>query len=112
MIKTAENVAKEEGITRKECDEVTLHRYKQYQDALANDREFQKRYMYPVMIKVSKKQTLMLDADEGVMEHHGRGAGRAQAGPAGRRPHLRQPRPTRPTATAASSSPAARRPNR
>jgi acetyl-CoA acetyltransferase len=67
MIKTAENVAKEEGITRKECDEVTLHRYQQYQDALANDREFQKRYMYPVMIKVSKKQTLMLDADEGVM---------------------------------------------
>jgi acetyl-CoA acetyltransferase len=67
MIKTAENVAKEEGITRKECDEVALQRYKQYQDALANDREFQKRYMYPVMIKVSKKQTLMLDADEGVM---------------------------------------------
>jgi acetyl-CoA acetyltransferase len=68
MIKTAENVAKEEGITRKECDEVALHRYKQYTDALANDREFQMRYMYPVMIKLSKKQTLMLDADEGVME--------------------------------------------
>jgi acetyl-CoA acetyltransferase len=68
MVKTAENVAKEEGITRKECDEVALHRYKQYQDALANDREFQKRYMYPVVIKLSKKQTLMLDADEGVME--------------------------------------------
>jgi acetyl-CoA acetyltransferase len=68
MIKTAENVAKEEGITRKECDEVALHRYKQYTDALANDREFQKRYMYPVMIKLSKKQTLMLDADEGIME--------------------------------------------
>jgi acetyl-CoA acetyltransferase len=67
MIKTAENVAKEEGITRQECDEVTLHRYRQYQAALANDREFQKRYMYPVLIKVSKKQTLMLDADEGVM---------------------------------------------
>jgi acetyl-CoA acetyltransferase len=67
MIKTAENVAKEEGITRQECDEVALQRYQQYQDALANDREFQKRYMYPVMIKVSKKQTIMLDADEGVM---------------------------------------------
>jgi len=67
MIKTAENVAKEEGITRQECDEVALQRYKQYQDALTNDREFQKRYMYPVMIKVSKKQTIMLDADEGVM---------------------------------------------
>jgi acetyl-CoA acetyltransferase len=68
MIKTAENVAKEEGITRRQCDEVALHRYQQYQDALANDREFQKRYMYPVMIKVSKKQTIMLAADEGVME--------------------------------------------
>jgi acetyl-CoA acetyltransferase len=68
MITTAENVAKEEGITRKECDEVALHRYRQYQDALANDREFQKRYMYPVVIKLSKKQTLMLDADEGIME--------------------------------------------
>jgi acetyl-CoA acetyltransferase len=68
MIKTAENVAKEEGITRTECDAVALQRYQQYQDALANDREFQKRYMYPVMIKVSKKQTLMLDADEGVMD--------------------------------------------
>jgi acetyl-CoA acetyltransferase len=81
MIKTAENVAKEEGITRKECDEVALQRYKQYQDALANDREFQKRYMYPVMIKVSKKQTLMLDADEGVMET-------TAAGLAGLRPVL------------------------
>jgi acetyl-CoA acetyltransferase len=68
MIKTAENVAKEEGITRQECDEVALQRYRQYQDALANGREFQKRYMYPVVIKLSKKQTLMLEADEGVME--------------------------------------------
>jgi acetyl-CoA acetyltransferase len=68
MIKTAENVAKEAGITRKECDEVTLYRYKQYQDAMTNNREFQKRYMYPVMIKVSKKQTIMLEADEGIMD--------------------------------------------
>lgn len=67
MVKTAENVAKEAGITRGQCDEVTLRRYQQYQDALANDREFQKRYMFPVMIKKSKKETLMLDADEGVM---------------------------------------------
>ncbi len=67
MIQTAENVAREEGITREECDAVTLKRYRQYQDALANDREFQKRYMFPVMIRVSKKQTVMLEADEGVM---------------------------------------------
>jgi acetyl-CoA acetyltransferase len=67
MIKTAENVAKEAGITRQECDEVTLYRYRQYQDALADNREFQKRYMYPVLIKKSKKETLMLETDEGVM---------------------------------------------
>jgi acetyl-CoA acetyltransferase len=68
MIKTAENVSEEAGITREQCDAVTLRRYQQYQDALADDRAFQKRYMYPVMLKVSKKQTVMLEADEGIME--------------------------------------------
>jgi acetyl-CoA acetyltransferase len=68
MIKTAENVAAENGITREQCDAVTLRRYQQYQDALADDRAFQKRYMYPVMLRVSKKQTIMLDADEGIMQ--------------------------------------------
>jgi acetyl-CoA acetyltransferase len=68
MIKTAENVSAEAGITREQCDAVTLRRYQQYQDALADDRAFQKRYMYPVMLRVSKKQTIMLEADEGIME--------------------------------------------
>ena len=68
MIKTAENVSQESSITREQCDAVTLRRYEQYQDALADDRAFQKRYMYPVMLKVSKKKTVMLEADEGVME--------------------------------------------
>ena len=68
MIKTAENVSAEAGITREQCDAVTLRRYEQYQDALADDRAFQKRYMYPVMLKVSKKKTIMLEADEGIME--------------------------------------------
>jgi len=68
MIKTAENVSKEAGITREQCDAVTLRRYQQYRDGLADDRAFQKRYMFPVMLKVSKKQTVMLEADEGVME--------------------------------------------
>jgi len=68
MIKTAENVSEEAGITREQCDAVTLRRYEQYTDALANDREFQKRYMYPAMVKVSKKKTIMVEADEGVME--------------------------------------------
>jgi acetyl-CoA acetyltransferase len=73
MIKTAENVSQESSITREQCDAVTLRRYEQYQDALADDRAFQKRYMYPVMLKVSKKKTVMLEADEGVMETTGEG---------------------------------------
>jgi acetyl-CoA acetyltransferase len=46
MVQTAEKVAKEAGITKEECDAVTLRRYEQYQDALANDRAVQKRYMF------------------------------------------------------------------
>jgi acetyl-CoA acetyltransferase len=68
MIKTAENVSAEAGITREQCDAVALRRYEQYRDALADDRAFQKRYMYPVMIPISKKKTIMLEEDEGVME--------------------------------------------
>ena len=67
MIQTAENVSREAGITREECDALTLRRYQQYQDALANDREFQKRYMFPVEIQISKKKTITVEADEGVM---------------------------------------------
>jgi len=66
MIKTAENVSKEFGITREECDALTLRRYEQYQDALANDRAFQKRYMFPAEVQLSKKKTLTVEADEGV----------------------------------------------
>jgi len=68
MIKTAENVAAEAGITREQCDAVALRRYEQYQDALANDRAFQKRYMFPVEVQVSKKQTVRVEADEGITE--------------------------------------------
>ncbi len=68
MIQTAENVAKEAGITREQCDAVALRRYEQYTDSLADDRAFQKRYMFPVEIQVAKKKTIMVEADEGVME--------------------------------------------
>jgi acetyl-CoA acetyltransferase len=66
MIQTAENVAKELGTTREECDAVTLRRYEQYQEALANDRAFQKRYMFPAEVRVSRKQTTSVEEDEGV----------------------------------------------
>ncbi|MFO7714582.1 thiolase family protein [Desulfosarcina sp.] len=66
MIQTAENVAREAGITREECDQVALRRYEQYLDALADDRAFQKRYMFPVEYSVSRKKTALLEADEGI----------------------------------------------
>src|SRR4030065_545088 len=66
MIQTAENVAKQAGITKEECDKVTLRRYEQYQDALANDRAFQKRYMFPAEVSIGKKKTLLVETDEGI----------------------------------------------
>jgi acetyl-CoA C-acetyltransferase len=67
MIQTAENVAKEAGIQREQCDAVTLRRYEQYQEALADDSAFQKRYMFPVEVQISKKKSFTVAADEGVM---------------------------------------------
>ncbi len=67
MIKTAENAAASvEGITKELCDEVASRRYEQYNEALANDREFQKRYMFPLEFKLSKKKMGTLEADEGI----------------------------------------------
>lgn len=67
MIQTAENVVtKAGGITKEDVDRVTFRRYEQYQDALADDRAFQKRYMFPVEYRKNKKQTAFLEADEGV----------------------------------------------
>ena len=70
MIETAENVAKEAGITREQCDELTLRRSAQYEESLADDRAFQKRYMFPIEIALSKKKTITLDADEGISARH------------------------------------------
>ncbi len=67
MIQTAENVAKEIGATKEECDAVALRRYEQYLDSLANDRAFQKRYMFPVEVKIGKKETKLVDQDEGII---------------------------------------------
>ncbi|HSH12608.1 MAG TPA: thiolase family protein [Desulfurivibrionaceae bacterium] len=66
MIETAENVSKEHGVTREECDAITLRRQAQYHDALDNDRAFQKRYMFAAEVQVSKKKTVTLEADEGI----------------------------------------------
>ncbi|MFY0992930.1 thiolase family protein [Halomonas sp. C05BenzN] len=66
MLTTAENVAREHGFTREQADELTLRRYAQYAEALADDRAFQKRYMFPLEVAVSRKETRLVEADEGV----------------------------------------------
>ncbi len=71
MLETAENVAREAGIPREEQDDIVLLRYAQYQDALADDRAFQKRYMWaPVEVKdaAGRRTVATVDGDEGVFE--------------------------------------------
>jgi acetyl-CoA C-acetyltransferase len=66
MIATAENVAAEADLSKEELDEVTLLRYAQYQEALADDRAFQRRYLVAASVPVSRKETRLVEADEGV----------------------------------------------
>jgi acetyl-CoA acetyltransferase len=67
MVETAENVAKDEGITKEACDALSLKRYEQYMQSLANDREFQKRYMFGAEVKLSRKKSVLVEEDEGIM---------------------------------------------
>lgn len=69
MIETAENVAREEGISREEQDEMTLLRYRQYDDALKDDSAFLRRYMMmPIEVKDARGRKVLatVDGDEGV----------------------------------------------
>ena len=69
MIQTAENVAAEAGITREQQDACTSVRYAQYQQALAGDGAFQKRYMllpFEVKDASGRKTIATLSGDEGV----------------------------------------------
>lgn len=67
MVETAENVAKEENITKEQCDELAYRRYEQYMDSMADDRAFQKRYMFPAEVKISRKKSILVEEDEGIM---------------------------------------------
>jgi acetyl-CoA acetyltransferase len=80
MVQTAENVAKLEGFTKEQSDAVVLRRYEQYMMSQANDRAFQKRYMFPAEVKLSKKKTLLVELDEGVTPTTAEGL--AKLGPA------------------------------
>jgi acetyl-CoA acetyltransferase len=65
MIQTAENVAKEHGVTREQNDEVAARRYEQYADALKDDAAFLRKFMIPVEIGRGKKAKT-ISVDEGV----------------------------------------------
>ena len=69
MIDTAENVACKHRISTGEQHALVLRRQVQYQDALADDRAFQKRYMtlpFEVPATNYKKAAGLLEGDEGV----------------------------------------------
>ena len=69
MVQTAENVALRRSITREQQHEVVLLRQAQYQAALADDREFQKRYMslpFEVPARSLEKIQTTIDGDEGI----------------------------------------------
>jgi len=69
MIDTAENVAREAGIAKDEQDKIMALRYKQYQDAVKNNRAFQKKYMIlpiEVMNRSGRKVIATVEGDEGI----------------------------------------------
>jgi acetyl-CoA acetyltransferase len=69
MIETAENVAKEAGITKEEQDEMTLLRYQQYNEAKKDDSAFHRRYMVvPIEVKDARGRKVLsiVEGDEGI----------------------------------------------
>ncbi len=68
MVQTAENVAKEHGISTAEQHQAVLIRHAQYQQALEDDGAFHKRYMVtPVEVNPSgRKVVATVSGDEGV----------------------------------------------
>jgi len=79
MLATAEGTAADGGFTREQCDELTLLRFSQYQNALRDDGALQKRYFRPIVIEARKSSTV-LEADEGVSDYSA--AGLAKLSPA------------------------------
>ncbi|MDM0043870.1 thiolase family protein [Variovorax dokdonensis] len=72
MLYTAECTASDGGFTREQCDELTLLRFSQYQDALRDDRAMQRRYFRPIVIE-SRKSNTVLEADEGISDYSAAG---------------------------------------
>lgn len=71
MLDTAENVAAKYDVSTEEQHEVVLRRFEQYQDALKDDRTFQKRFMtlpFSVPKHNFKGEDAVMAGDEGVFE--------------------------------------------
>ncbi len=69
MLQTAENVAAKYSISTAEQHELVLQRYAQYEDALADDKAFQKRYMdlpFAIPDPRFRKTIGEIDGDQGV----------------------------------------------
>jgi acetyl-CoA acetyltransferase len=69
MVETAENVAREWNVSREEQDDLTLARYAQYADALADDAAFHRRFMpYPFEVPDARFQRITgtIEGDQGV----------------------------------------------
>jgi acetyl-CoA acetyltransferase family protein len=69
MVQTAENVARKHGISMQEQHEVTLQRYAQYAQALADDSAFLRRFMdlpFEVPDAGFRKTVATLSGDEGI----------------------------------------------
>ena len=64
---TANNVVKARGITREESDALVLDRYMKYTMSTLEGRKFQKRYMLGVEVRLSKKKTILVEEDEGII---------------------------------------------
>ena len=65
MLATAERVAGEGSFGKEQLDAITVTRYQQYEQALARDRDFQRRWMVPITVR-SGRQTVEIDSDQGV----------------------------------------------
>jgi acetyl-CoA acetyltransferase family protein len=78
---TAENVAREQGISRQEQDEVALLRYEQYVADRRNGRSFQRRYLVtPLEVRdpAGRRVVATVDDDEGITPTSAEGLARLQ----------------------------------
>lgn len=69
MVVTAENVASDGGFSREAVDDMTMLRYEQYRNGLANNRAFQRRYFQPVNLKGRKGAVLEIATDDGISSY-------------------------------------------